>query len=398
MVEKDDSEAHLNPPLVSVVLPCLNEEEALLKCLEKIALVFKENQIDGEIVVSDNGSTDRSIEIAENFARENKELVLTHQPKRGYGNAYLQGFKVARGKYLIMGDADDTYDFNLIPDFVSKLDEGFEFVTGSRYSGGGHGEITFLHRWIGNPMLTLILNILFGTKYSDVYCGYRAFTRKAFDQIRPVSPGMEFNLELAINAQLADLKIKEIPIVLAPRLGESKLSTFKDGWRSLRMMILYAPNKVFMLPGVFLCATGAILHMVLLMRLIEWQGRHLGTVSGIVATILTVVGFEILSLGLHAKTYSWSRRFDKSNKQLLKFYSIFNLEAGLALGALMSMTGAIILAYSVMVWIKIDLVPLPRPEWVPFAATLIIIGCSTIFSSIFISAMSITKNEDTSEG
>lgn len=378
-------------PLVSVVLPCLNEEEALPFCLDKIQKVFQEHGINGEIVVSDNGSTDKSVEIAESYG-----VNLTHQPLRGYGNAYLKGFAAARGKYLIMADADDTYDFNLIPVFLQKLiEDKHDFVTGSRYLESGDAHITFLHRWVGNPALTFILNALFSTRYSDVYCGYRAFTREAFDMIRPVSPGMEFNLELAINARLADLNIAEIPIVLGPRKGESKLCTFSDGWRSLRMMLLYCPNKVFVLPGFTFLTLGLSMHMGLLFQLFEYRGSHFGAVAGTVATILTVLGFQIVSLGLHVKTYSWTRRFDKDNRTLASFYGAFNLEAGLAIGGLLFAAGVSIISYVLVKWVATGMPPpLPHPELASFSASLIIIGVGTCFSSIFISAMSmLTKTE-----
>ena len=297
-------------PLVSVVMPCLNEEQAIGPCIEKITRTLADAGLDGEIVVSDNGSTDNSVAIAERMGAR-----VVHQPIRGYGNAYLKGFAEARGKYLIMGDADDTYDFTMIPQFLAPLREDrYDFVTGSRYLGGGEGNITALHRWFGNPALTGTLNVFFGTRYTDVYCGFRAFSREAYDRIRPVSPGMEFNLELAINAGLAGLRTAEIPIVLAPRKGESKLRTFRDGWRSLRMMLLYSPNKLFFVPGSVLLIIGLLLHLAVLLGVIRFGGRPAAGVTAVFATIFSVVGFEIVSLGLHAKTYSWSRRFDRNNR------------------------------------------------------------------------------------
>ncbi len=376
-------------PLLSVVMPVLNEEEALGACIEKIQRTLASANIDGEIVVSDNGSTDRSVEIAESMG-----VRVVHQPLRGYGNAYIKGFSEANGKYLVMGDADDTYDFSLIPEFLKKLESGnYDFVTGSRYAGGGDAHITFLHRYVGNPALTLILNIFFGTKYTDVYCGYRAFTSEAYKLIQPVSPGMEFNLELAINAHLAGLRISEIPITLGPRLGESKLNTFKDGWRSLRMMLIYCPNRVFILPGILLLASGIVLHLLVLFKLLHYEGRALGVITGSMATILSVLGFQILSLGLHAKTYSWSRRFDRDNQVLSNFYSSFNLEKGLLLGLAMAICGGALIAYECVRWFQSNLLPLHHPERVPFAATLIIIGVGIIFSSLFVSAMSMSKDE-----
>ena len=377
-------------PLVSVVMPCLNEEEAIGPCIEKIRGTFARAGIDGEIVVCDNGSTDASVAIAERLGAR-----VVYQPRRGYGNAYLKGFASARGRYLVMGDADDTYDFTMIPEFIAALDrEQYQFVTGSRYLGGGDGHITMLHRYLGNPALTRILNRLFGTRYTDVYCGFRAFSRETYETIRPVSPGMEFNLELAINAGLAGLRIKEIPIVLAPRKGESKLRTFRDGWRSLRMMLLYSPTQLFLAPGSTLLVLGLALHLAVLLGLVRFGGRPAAGVTAVFATIFSVVGFEILSLGLHAKTYSWSRRFDRDNRFLATFYRRFNLESGLLLGTALILTGGAILAVNVVQWLRSDLLPLPRPEWVSLGATLVILGCSTLFSSLFISAMSMSRPQD----
>jgi glycosyltransferase involved in cell wall biosynthesis len=374
-------------PLVSVVLPCLNEEAAIGACIEKIQSSFAACDIDGEIVVCDNGSTDNSVAIA-----KSKGVRVVHQPVRGYGNAYLKGFASARGLYLIMGDADDTYDFGLIPEFLNRLvNQGYDFVTGSRYLGNGHRSIPFLHRFLGNPLLTRILNLLFGTRYTDVYCGFRGFSRKAYDSIRPVSAGMEFNLELAINAGLAELKTIEIPIQLGPRLGTSKLRTFRDGWRSLRMMLLYSPNKLFMWPGGAFLTAGLLIQIAVLLSLVEWSGRLASGVTGVFGMILSVIGFQILSLGLHAKTYSWSRRFDKNNAALEWFYGHFKLEGGLILGAILITVGAFILTLLVIHWVQAGLLPLPRPEWASFGATLIIIGCNICFSSLFISTMSMVN-------
>jgi glycosyltransferase involved in cell wall biosynthesis len=376
-------------PEVSVVMPCLNEEAAIGACIEKIKRTFDQAGLDGEIVVCDNGSTDRSVAIAEAMGAR-----VVHQPERGYGNAYLKGFDSARGRYLVMGDADDTYDFSLIPEFLKALrEDGNAFVTGSRYLGGGDRNITALHRWFGNPALTRILNGLFGTRYTDVYCGFRAFSREAYERIRPVSPGMEFNLELAINAGLAGLKTAEIPIVLAPRKGESKLRTFRDGWRSLRMMLLYSPNQLFLVPGTVLLCLGLLVHLAVLLGLVRFGGRPAAGVTAVFATVFSVVGFEILSLGLHAKTYSWSRRFDRDNRFLSGFYGRFKLETGLVAGLGLALAGVAILATIVVEWVRSDLLPLPHPEWASFGATLTILGLSTVFSSLFISAMSMRRPE-----
>ena len=348
--------------------------------------MFSQAQLDGEIIVCDNGSTDRSVAIAEGMG-----VHVVHQQERGYGNAYLKGFASVRGVYLVMGDADDTYDFTMIPTFIEKLRAGHDFVTGTRYLEGGHATIPFLHRVCENLLLTTILNVRFKTTHTDVYCGFRAFSRRAYDMIQPVSPGMEFNLELSINAGLAGLKTTEVPIHLHERKGESKLCTFRDGWRSLRMMLVYCPNKVFFVPGFLALALVLFAHFVSLMGVIQFHGQPRGTVTDIFGKIFSMAGFQILSLGLHAKTYSWSRRFDNGNRSLAVFYDWFRLETGLLLGAVLLLVGGIILGFLVWEWIRSGFVPLPHPERGSFDATFVIIGRGTIFSSLFISAMSLKR-------
>ena len=374
-------------PLLSVVIPCLNEEEGIGATIQKVQRTFANANIDGEIVVCDNGSTDNSVAIAQDL-----NVRVVFEKKRGYGQAYLKGFENAKGTYLIMGDADDTYDFTLIPEFLNKLkNDGYDFVTGSRYLKSGNRSIPFWNRILGNPMLTAILNLLFGTSYTDVYCGFRGFTQKAYNLIKPVSPGMEFNLELAINAGLAGLKIAEIPIELHPRKGDSKLRVFRDGWRSLRMMLLYCPNKVFFLPGTILAVIGILIHLSMLLGLVTYGDRRAAAMTGIFATIFSVIGFQILSLGLHAKTYSWSRRFDHDNPSLDRFYKFFKLETGLILGAGMLLIGGVILTVLVVEWLQSNLTLVPNPAWASLAATLTMVGVGTMFTALFISAMSMKK-------
>jgi glycosyltransferase involved in cell wall biosynthesis len=374
-------------PLVSVVLPCLNEEEAIGVVIGKILKVFADNAINGEIIVSDNGSEDRSAEIAKSLG-----AIVVEEPRRGYGNAYLTGFSRARGRYLVMGDADDTYDFGLIPRFVELLSkEGYEFVTGSRYLGEGVSNIPVLHRYLGNPALTWILNRFFGANYTDVYCGLRAFPRETYAKIRPISTGMEFNLELAINAKLLSLKTAEVPITLATRKGLSKLETLSDGWRSLRMMLLYSPNQLFIAPGIAFFSAGALMMIAALCGWVSYQGRPLGNGLSVVSALFCLLGFQIINLGLHAKTYSWSRRFDRDNQKLKSFYIHFTLERGIFIGLATAAVGALLFIGLLMSWIQSNLLPLKHPEWLSLSLVLLVIGIQIVFSSLFISAMSIDK-------
>lgn len=376
-------------PLISVVMPCLNEEEAIGNCIEKIKDIFSKADISGEIVVADNGSTDGSVAIA-----EGKGARIVCQPMRGYGNAYLEGFANARGKWFIMVDADETYDFSLIKEFVKKLvNEGYDFVTGSRNLKFLNNRSMPLSHNLGNRLLTFLLNIFFNTRYTDVYCGYRGFSREAYERIKPVSPGMEFNLELAINAAQAGLKICEIPTELYPRKGKSKLRPYRDGWRSIRIILLHSKNKAFLYPGFMLLSAGMFIHFASILGFIRYSSEGSGGMAGIFATIFSVIGFNILNFGLGIKTYSWNYDFEPGNPVLHKFYRIFKLEHGLMLGAAMFGLGVLILSYILFGWKRTDLSSLPAPEWVYFSATLIILGVTTIFSSLSISTISLkSKN------
>jgi hypothetical protein len=203
---------------------------------------------------------------------------------------------------------------------------------------------------------------------------------------------MEFNLELAINAKLANISISEIPIVLAPRIGDSKLHTLRDGWRSLRFMILYSPNHIFLVPGITMLALGAIAHVVTLLGVLNVGDAQLQSELAVLGTIFSVLGVEVVSLWLHAKTYSWSRRFDKENEFLLNFYGLFNLEMGLIMGVAMTLAGWVIIGITLAAYMHHEVAFGGNPAWVPFAATLIMVGAMTCFSSLFISAMSITRS------
>ncbi len=233
---------------VSVVMPCLNEEKTIGACIKKILQVFEQQNISGEVVVADNGSTDNSAAIAQSLG-----VRVVHQPVRGYGSAYLAGIAVAKGKYIVIGDSDNTYDFSHLLRFIEPLREGYDLVIGSRFKGAiKKGAMPWSHRYIGNPMLSKILNTLFHANVSDVYCGMRALTRAAYAKMQLQATGMEFALEMVIKAIKNKLNIAEVPITYHPREGESKLHPLRDAWRSLRFMMLYSPTHLFLIPGCFL--------------------------------------------------------------------------------------------------------------------------------------------------
>src|SRR5467141_3895715 len=239
---------------VSVVIPCLNEANSLPYCVDKAMKAFREAGLSGEVVVADNGSTDGSIQIAEE--RGARVIRVT---ERGYGAALRAGIAAARGPFIIMGDADDSYDFTDVPRFVEKLREGFDVVMGNRFRGGiKPGAMPSLHKYFGNPGLTTLLNLLFQAGIGDSYCGMRGFSRALYDRLDVRSSGMEFALEMIIKSAQIGARITEIPIVLWPdkRGRAPHLRSFRDGWRSLRFMLLYAPNWLFFLPGASLMAVG----------------------------------------------------------------------------------------------------------------------------------------------
>ncbi|MBV9120838.1 MAG: glycosyltransferase family 2 protein [Chloroflexi bacterium] len=376
-------------PAVSVVIPCLNERETIAACVSKARRAFAELEIDGEVVVADNGSTDGSDEIA---AAEGARVVRA--VRKGYGNAYLVGFREAHGDVMVMGDADDTYDFSRLGDFLAPLREGYEFVNGSRLRGQIlPGAMPWSHRYIGNPFLSWLLNLFFHTGFSDSYCGMRAFTREAYQRIQPRSVGMEFALEMIINAGKAQLRSTEIPIVYHPRLGESKLHTLKDGWRSLRFMLLYSPDHLFLLPGLAFLAVGSLVMALLLFATLSIAGHPLGNHSMLVGALLAILGVQILATGLLAKTYSLAERFERDDKLLAAFYRRFNLEKGLVLGGVLVVGGVLVYLVMLISWWRSGFGPLfqERPAIAALAA--VVIGAQIIIASFFGSLLGLKRAE-----
>lgn len=241
------------PPDISVVMPCLDEQDSVGQCVRAALQGIARSGLTGEVVVCDNGSTDASVARAvEAGAR------VVHQPLRGYGSAYRKGFTYARGRLLVMGDSDGSYDFSQLPQLVDRLERGADYVLGSRLAGEIlPGAMPPLHRYVGNPLLTAVLNRFFDLRVSDAHSGMRAFTREAYDRLDLATEGMEFASEIVINAAQAGLRVEEVPITYSPRIGTSKLHSFRDGWRHLRFMLLLCPRYLFLLPGIAMFVLGA---------------------------------------------------------------------------------------------------------------------------------------------
>ena len=376
--------------LVSVVMPCLNEEETLGTCIQKAQKTMKELDIQGEVVVADNGSTDTSVEIAEGLGAR-----VVHQPLRGYGAAYLAGIAAAQGQYIIIGDSDDTYDFTDLERFITPLRCGSDFVIGNRLKGKIlRGAMPPLHRYIGNPVLTGFLNILFRSGISDAHCGMRAFTQEAYQQMELQTTGMEFASEMVINAKKADLKIEEIPITYSPRKGESKLNSFRDGWRHLRFMLLLSPIYLFLIPGILLFLFGLLGTAALLPGPLQ-IGSHAYDIHVMVLTcLLCLLGYQILLLGLSAQTLSVIRGFSKSNALIQFVYRNFTLEKGLFFGCVVFVIGFMIDTWIAYDWIKSGFGELQKIRPALFALLLMVLGAQTVFFSFFLSMLGIPTEKN----
>lgn len=372
---------------VSVIMPCLNEEQAVGACIEKCLKVFRENNINGEIIVVDNGSTDRSREI---ILKSGAKLV--DESRKGYGSAYLKGFSEAQGRYLVMGDADDTYDFLNIPSFLRPLKEGYDLVIGSRLRGNikkGKGSMPFLHRYIGNPILTFILRKLFNINVSDAHCGMRSLKKEAYRRLKLQTIGMEFASEMIINARKANLKTKEIPISYSLRQGESKLRTFKDGWRHLRFMLLYSPNFVFLIPGVSLFFVGLVLNLILVLGPVSIGGRIFDFHFMFIGSLFLLTGYQIINLGFFAKTYAYSEKFaDEKEDKLIKFLSQkITLEKMIFIGSVVFFVGFFILGSVFLEWVNSGYGELFEVRKMILSVTFMIIGIQIIFNGFYYSIL-----------
>ena len=344
---------------------------------------FKEHNINGEIIVADN-STDRTPEIARSLGAK----VVTPD-KRGYGYAYLYGFRYAKGKYIVIGDADNTYNFLEIPKLLEPLKKGeADLVIGSRFKGKIlDGAMPWLHKYIGNPVLTWFLNFFFKAGVSDAHSGFRAFTREALEKMKLRCHGMEFASEMIIRAVWAGLRIKEVPITYYPRQAESKLHSFRDGWRHLKFMLFYAPSYLFILPGLLLFILGMILVLLISAGLSRFGSINLGIHSMIASSLLAIVGYQLIFLGLAGKIYR--AKMDMPNDKIAEFFTRnLSLERGATIGLLICLAGFAYTVYLVGKWINSGFKSLPLLNQDILAFTLLVIGLQTIFSSFFLSMLS----------
>jgi glycosyltransferase involved in cell wall biosynthesis len=371
---------------VSVVIPCLNEEENIERCVTAALDAMRDAGIAGEVVVADNASEDRSAELA---AAAGARVV--HEPRRGYGSAYLAGFSAARGRYIVMGDADLTYDFNEIPRFVEKLDEGAELVMGDRMDNIHPGAMPWLHRYVGNPVLTGVLNVFFRTGVSDAHCGMRAVRRDVLPRLDLRTTGMEFASEMVIRASKEKLDIREFPIEYHPRGGESKLSSFRDGWRHLRFLLVHSPTHLFMLPGAILLFLGVLISVVSLLQ-VNVFGREWELHTMVGGALLMIVGTQVVALGLCAHTYG-TYFMNEKDPWFDRMRRRFRLEHGLLLGGATLLVGLAIAALIVGTWINRGFGELSEERLAVLAAALVIIGIQIFFTSFLLSILGLRRRD-----
>jgi glycosyltransferase involved in cell wall biosynthesis len=374
-------------PDVSVIIPCLNEEATVGVCVRKARSAIERMGLQGEVIVADNGSTDRSAEVA---VREGARIV--REERKGYGAALLAGFAAARGRCLVMGDADDTYDFGEIPAFVEALGGKADMVMGDRLGGGIEaGAMPWHHRWIGVPILSFILNRLFGARIADAHCGMRSITREAYDRLNLQTTGMEFASEMLIRAARQGLRIHQIPITLhrGGRPGRPHLRSFRDGWRHLKMMFMLSPTHLFLIPGGALLGIGA-----LLLGVLAWGPIRLGSFMidyhfMILGSLLAVLGFNVLTIGLFARTYALVEGLEKEDPLLGRLFRVFNLELGLLSGAVAFLAGLAINVAILVEWLRKDFSFGGEVRVRPaiLGLTLMVIGGQTFFSSFLFSIL-----------
>jgi glycosyltransferase involved in cell wall biosynthesis len=380
---------------LSVVMPCLNEADTIAVCVEKAQRALREHGIAGEIVVADNGSTDGSQAIA---AGRGARVVAVEA--RGYGNALMGGIAAARGRFILMGDADDSYDFLEIPKFVAKLRAGADLVQGCRLPAGGGrvlpGAMPFLHRWLGNPMLSLLVRHMFWVPVRDVYCGLRAFTRDFYDRLGMRCTGMEFATEMIIKSRIHGAHIAQVPITLHPdgrRAHPPHLKTFRDGWRTLRFFLLYSPRWLFMYPGLALILLGLLGYALAL------PGVTIGRVTLdahtlLFASLAVLVGYQSVVFAVFAKTFAIAEGLLPEDPRLTRAFKVVNLERGLLTGAGGALLGCALLLASVNQWRLTNFGTLDYAQtmrWVIPGVTLTALGVQTILSSFLVSIFGLSR-------
>src|SRR5919204_2193231 len=371
---------------VSVVIPCLDEAETIAECVATARGVLAESGLAGEVIVVNNGSTDGSGALARAAG-----AFVVDEPRRGYGSAYLAGLAVARGDYIVMVDADLTYDFREIPRFVRELEHGAQVVIGNRMSSIRPGAMPLLSR-LGNPLLSGFLNVLHRTNVRDVHCGMRALRREVLPVLNLRTVGMEFASEMVIRATRERLDVREVPIELHPRVGRSKLSPFRDGWRHLRVILVYNPTFLFLLPGAVMLLAGSLITLLVFIQ-VPVFGRGLYVHSLILGCLLVLLGVQAIGLGLSARAFG-VYFISEQDDLFRKLRERLRLEHGLALALLVTAAGLALLGLLVERWVAHGFGSLREERLAILAATVIAVGAQIFFTSFLLSILGLRRRRD----
>ena len=369
---------------LSIVIPCLNEADTIIECVTRARAVLDENRIEGEVIVVDNNSDDGSGELARSAG-----ATVIEESRRGYGQAYMTGLAAARGDYILMADGDLTYDFDEAPKFLAELQDGADLVVGNRMGDIEPGAMPWHHRYIGNPVLSGLLNALYDTGVSDAHCGMRALRRDALPALNLRATGMEFASEMVIRAAKENLAIRQFPITYHRRGGESKLDSFSDGWRHLRFLLVHSPNHLFILPGIAAVGIGALIQVVVLFHL-GFLGRAWDIHALIAGSLLTIIGVQVAALGVCARTYGiyFMGEHDRWFERLRARY---RLEHGLLLGGMFVFVGAVLVIQIAVQWISHGFGALAQDNVAVVAATLLIVGIQVFFTSFLLSILGLRR-------
>jgi glycosyltransferase involved in cell wall biosynthesis len=388
----DEPQPDTSAPELTILMPCLNEAETVEVCVRKARAFFTKSGVVGEVIVADNGSTDGSIEIA---TRAGARVV--HVPQKGYGSALLAGIEMAAGRYVIMGDSDDSYDFSELHGMVAKLREGYDLVMGNRFRGEiKPGAMPPLHRYLGNPVLSGIGRLFFPSGVGDFHCGLRGFTRAAALRMNLQTTGMEFASEMVVKATLMKLRVAEVPITLSPdgRSRPPHLRSWRDGWRHLRFLLLYSPRWLFLYPGLALMLAGLVVGLFLLPANRVIGGIGFGVQTLLYAGMAILVGFQAVLFAVFTKIFAINEGLLPEDPRLQRAMRHITLELGLIIGALLVLFGLGFSVYAVGIWGQHSfgaLDPLQTLRLIIPAIVALTLGCQLILSSFFLSVLGLRR-------
>lgn len=386
------SSGNNEPVELSIIMPCLNEAKTIGICVKKALGFLEQYGVKGEIVIGDNGSTDGSKEIARNLGARVVDVAV-----RGYGAALMGAINAAQGKYIIMGDSDDSYDFTNLMPFLEKLREGYDLVMGNRFLGGiKPGAMPFLNKYLGNPILSGLGRLFFRTKIGDFHCGIRGFSKEAVKKMDLQTTGMEFASEMVVKASLLNMRVCEVPTTLSPdgRGRPPHLRRWRDGWRHLRFMLLYSPRWLFLYPGMFLMLFGILISLWLLPSPRKVGNLVLDIHTLLYGAIAILIGYQIILFAVFTKVFAIAEGLLPPDERMNKAFKYIKLETGLLIGATLSVAGIAGSIYSVICWQKTGFGPLQPSEMLRMIIPSIIalmLGIQTIFSSFFLSVLGMKR-------